>query len=172
MGGRSALTVVSSSFQFPVSRPVVVVAFGSNLGDRERQIRAAARKVAEFLSDFRLSSIIETAPVGAALEHDPPFLNAIGVGQSTLPPQALLERLQAVERAAGRTRPYRGAPRTIDLDLILTGDAMVNEEGLQVPHPRFRERRFVLQPLVELEPNLKDPATGRTMRELLARLTP
>jgi 2-amino-4-hydroxy-6-hydroxymethyldihydropteridine diphosphokinase len=151
---------------------VVVVAFGSNIGDRRGQILEAARQVAEFLSSFRLSSIIETAPVGAGLEGDPPYLNAVGVGESGLAPRELFERLQAIERAAGRTRPYRGAPRTIDLDLILAGDALMNEEGLQVPHPRFRERRFVLQPLVELEPDLTDPATGRTMRELLAQLTP
>jgi 2-amino-4-hydroxy-6-hydroxymethyldihydropteridine diphosphokinase len=151
---------------------VVVVAFGSNIGDRRGQILEAARQVAEFLSSFRLSSIIETAPVGAGLEGDPPYLNAVGAGESGLTPRELFERLQAIERAAGRTRLYRGAPRTIDLDLILAGDALVDEEGLQVPHPRFRERRFVLQPLVELEPDLMDPVTGRTMRELLAQLTP
>ena len=150
---------------------MVVVAFGSNIGGRYCHIVEAASQVATLLSNFRLSSIIETAPVGEGLENDPPYLNAVGVGESDLPPRALLERLHAIEHAAGRTRPHPGAPRTIDLDLILAGDALVNEEGLQVPHPRFRERRFVLQPLVELEPDLRDPATGRTMRELLAQLT-
>ena len=149
---------------------MVVVAFGSNVGDRHAQIVEAARRAAAFLSHFRLSSIVETAPVGAGLEHDPPYLNAVGTGQSDLPPRELLDRLQAIERAAGRTRPYPGAPRTLDLDLILAGHAVVNEEDLQVPHPRFRERRFVLGPLVELEPDLTDPVTGQTMRELLARL--
>jgi 2-amino-4-hydroxy-6-hydroxymethyldihydropteridine diphosphokinase len=150
---------------------MVVVAFGSNVGDRRRQINAAAGHVAAFLANFRLSSLVETAPVGPGLEHDPPYLNAVGVGESNLSPREILRRLLAVEHEAGRTRPYRGAPRTLDLDLILAGSAVVNEEGLQVPHPRFREREFVLGPLVELEPDLTDPVTGRTARELLAQLT-
>ena len=152
-------------------RRKVVVAFGSNIGDRRAQIANAARQVARFLSSFRLSSIVETAPWGAGLEHDPPYLNAVGVGESELSPREILERLLSIEAAAGRTRPYGGAPRTLDLDLILAGDAVVDEGDLQVPHPRFRERRFVLEPLVELAPDLEDPATGRTARELLARLS-
>ena len=150
---------------------MVVVAFGSNLGSRRERIVEAAAQVATFLSNFTLSSIVETAPVGDGLEHDPAYLNAVGVGESELTPRELLDRLQAIEHGAGRTRPYQGAPRTLDLDLILAGDSVVNEEGLQVPHPRFRERRFVLGPLVELQPDLTDPVTGRTMRELLAQLT-
>jgi 2-amino-4-hydroxy-6-hydroxymethyldihydropteridine diphosphokinase len=149
---------------------VIVVAFGSNVGDRHRSILDAASRVAGFLSNFRLSSIVETAPVGAGLENDPAYLNAVGVGESDLSPRELLTRLQAIEHDAGRTRPYAGAPRTLDLDLILAGDAVVNEGDLQLPHTRFRERRFVLEPLVELEPDLRDPLTGRTARELLARL--
>ena len=149
---------------------MVVVAFGSNLGCRRELIVGAAAQVATFLANFRLSSIIETVPVGAGLEHDPLYLNAVGVGESTLAPRDLLERLQAIERSAGRTRPYPGAPRALDLDLILAGDAVVDEEGLHVPHPRFRERRFVLGPLAELEPDLRDPVTDRTARDLLARL--
>ena len=148
---------------------VVVVAFGSNISDRHGQIVDAANQVATFLSAFRLSTIIETAPVGAGLEHDPPYLNAVGVGESTLSPREIYERLRAIEAAAGRTRPYPGAPRTLDLDLILAGDAVVDEGDLQGPHPRFRERRFVLEPLAEVAPDLRDPMTGMTVRELLAR---
>jgi 2-amino-4-hydroxy-6-hydroxymethyldihydropteridine diphosphokinase len=147
-----------------------VVAFGSNLGDRRTHILEAARQVAGFLASFRLSSVIETAPVGAGLEGDPPYLNAVGVGESDLPARALYDWLRAIEAAAGRTRPYTGAPRTLDLDLILSGDEVVEEKDLQVPHPRFRERRFVLEPLAELAPDLRDPVTGSTVRDLLARL--
>lgn len=150
---------------------MVVVAFGSNIGNRERQIQDAAVAVASFLSDFRLSPIIETAPLGAGLEHDPPYLNAVGVGESGLPPEAILARLQAIEDAAGRTRPYPNAPRTLDLDLILVDDEILETAGLQVPHPRFRQRRFVLEPLAGLAPDKRDPVTGMTMRELLAQLT-
>ena len=149
---------------------MVVVAFGSNIGDRHSNILHAAAQVAAFLTSFRLSSIIETAPVGTGLEHDPPFLNAVGVGESARSPRELLDRLGVIEADAGRTRPYPGAPRTIDLDLILAGEAVVDEDGLQVPHPRFRERRFVLEPLAELQPDLRDPVTGLTIRALLLML--
>jgi 2-amino-4-hydroxy-6-hydroxymethyldihydropteridine diphosphokinase len=149
---------------------MVVVAFGANRGDRRTQILDAARRVASFLSNFRLSPIIETAPVGAGLEHDPPYLNAVGVGESGLPPEGILARLQAIEDAAGRTRPYPNAPRTLDLDLILVDDEILDTAGLQLPHPRFRERRFVLEPLSGLAPDLRDPVTGMTVRELLAQL--
>ena len=93
----------------------------------------------------------------------------MGVGESELSPRELFERLRAIEAAAGRTRPYPGAPRTLDLDLILAGDAIVDDGDLQVPHPRFRERRFVLEPLAEIAPDLRDPVTGLRVRELLAR---
>jgi len=146
---------------------VVVVAFGSNLGDRRTAILDAAARVATFLTAFRLSPIIETAPVGAGLENDPPYLNAVGVGESALPARELFDRLRSIEADAGRERPYPGAPRTLDLDLILAGAQVVNEPDLQVPHPRFRDRLFVLQPLAAIAPEQKDPVTGLTIAELL-----
>jgi len=149
---------------------VVVVAFGSNLGQRERYILDAAGQVAAFIRNFQLSPLIETAPVGPGTEHDPGYLNAVGVGESDLPAPELLRRLHALEEAAGRLRTHQNAPRTLDLDLILSGDEVIDRADIQVPHPRFRERHFVLEPLAELAPDLVDPVTGRTMRELLARL--
>ena len=150
----------------------VVVALGANLGDRRRAIADAAAEIGRFLSNFTLSSIIETAPVGAGLEHDPPYLNAVGIGDTDRPVRAIFDRLRALEIAAGRTRPYPGAPRTIDLDLILAGDLVVDADDLQVPHPRFRERAFVLDPLCEIAPDLVDPVTGLSMRQLHQRLGP
>jgi 2-amino-4-hydroxy-6-hydroxymethyldihydropteridine diphosphokinase len=144
----------------------IAIALGSNLGDRERNIRTAADALALFLRHFRLSSLIETAPVGAGLEDDPAYLNAAAVGESDLSAREIFDRLRAIEHAAGRTRPHPGAPRTLDLDLILAGDEIVDIDDLQVPHPRFRERRFVLDPLCEIAPDLVDPVTGLTMREL------
>jgi 2-amino-4-hydroxy-6-hydroxymethyldihydropteridine diphosphokinase len=149
---------------------VVVVAFGSNLGDRHTAIREAAAKVAALFTSFRLSRIIETAPVGDGLENDPPYLNAVGVGESTLSPRELFAALRSIEAAAGRTRSTQGAPRTLDLDLILAGDQVMDEPDLQVPHPRFRERLFVLEPLAAIAPDLLDPVTGLTIQTLLNRL--
>lgn len=149
---------------------MVVVAFGSNRGDRRRHIVEAADQVASFLSGFRLSHIIETAPIGPGTEGQPAYLNAVGVGESDLQPAALLARLHAIEDAAGRTRPYPNAPRTLDLDLILSGDEIVRTADLQLPHPRFRARRFVLEPLAAVAPELRDPVSGLTVRELLAHL--
>jgi 2-amino-4-hydroxy-6-hydroxymethyldihydropteridine diphosphokinase len=149
-------------------RPIVV-AFGSNVGVRDANILAAADAVAQLLDNFQLSTLLETAPVGAGLENDPPFLNAVGVGESDLPVRDIFDALRAIERQAGRTRPYPGAPRTLDLDLILAGGEVVDAADLQVPHPRFRDRLFVLEPLVELAPDLIDPVTHLTIRELRDR---
>jgi 2-amino-4-hydroxy-6-hydroxymethyldihydropteridine diphosphokinase len=149
----------------------VVVAFGSNLGRRRDAILKAAGHVSRLLPPFQLSSLIETAPVGAGLENDPPYLNAVGVGESDRPVREIFDGLRAIEAAAGRTRPYQGAPRTLDLDLILAGDAVVDEGDLQVPHPRFRERLFVLDPLCEIAPDLVDPVTQLTIRQLRQRMS-
>src|SRR4051812_44663359 len=118
-----------------VGRPIVV-AFGSNLGDRRAAIEAAAAGVGRILANFKLSTLIETTPVGAGLEHDPLYLNGVGVGESSAPARVLLAQLLAIESAAGRTRPRPGAPRVIDLDLILAGDDVIDEPDLKVPHPR------------------------------------
>ena len=146
-----------------------VVAFGANLGDRRQTILDAAASVGRHLSHFTLSAVVETAPVGAGLENDPSYLNAVGVGESDRPVREIFELLKQIEDSAGRTRPYQGAPRTLDLDLILAGSDIVEEPDLHVPHPRFRERLFVLDPLLEIAPGLVDPVTGLTIRQLRDR---
>jgi 2-amino-4-hydroxy-6-hydroxymethyldihydropteridine diphosphokinase len=118
---------------------------------------------------LRVSSVHDTDPVGVPGDQ-PRFLNAVAVGETTLNARALLGELLAIEREAGRERPYAGAARTLDLDLILFGDSIIDEPRLSVPHPRFRERRFVLEPLAEIAPGLRDPVTGRTIAELLGGL--
>jgi 2-amino-4-hydroxy-6-hydroxymethyldihydropteridine diphosphokinase len=145
----------------------MAVAFGSNLGDRRGHILWAADRVAAILDRFTLSPLIETAPVGEGLERDPAYLNAVGLGESPLPVADVFAALRALEVARGRTRPHPGAPRTLDLDLILAGNEVVDEPGLQVPHPRFRDRLFVLEPLAAVAPDLIDPVTGLTIRTLL-----
>jgi 2-amino-4-hydroxy-6-hydroxymethyldihydropteridine diphosphokinase len=146
-----------------------VVGLGSNLGDRQAHLDRAIAHLARHLAALRVSSIHETDPVGVPGDQ-PRFLNAVAVGETTLEARALLSELLAIEREAGRERPYAGAARTLDLDLILFGDVIIDEPQLTVPHPRFRERRFVLEPLVEIAPGLRDPVTGRTVAELLRGL--
>ena len=151
-----------------VARPVVV-ALGSNLGSRETHLQHAVRRLHGLLAGLRVSGPVETAPVGTP-DPQGPYLNAVAVGVSSRSPRDLLAHLQRIEAECGRTRPYRYAPRTLDLDLILCGDEVVEEPDLQVPHPRFRERAFVLEPLCELAPSLRDPITGLTAEQLLERL--
>lgn len=118
----------------------------------------------------RLSPVIETEPVGPPGQG--PYLNAAASFETTLTARTLLDRLLTIERRLGRDRAgtQRWGPRTIDLDLLLFGDSVINEPGLVVPHPRLTERRFVLGPLAAIEPDLIVPGTGRCVRELLAEL--
>jgi 2-amino-4-hydroxy-6-hydroxymethyldihydropteridine diphosphokinase len=147
-----------------------VIAVGSNLGDRHAAIRFAVERLGSFLSDLTLSDIIETEPEGEASHGQPQYLNAVLVGDTPLGARELLDALLAIESDFGRRRPAPGAARTLDLDLVLLGDEMINEPGLHVPHPRFRERFFVLGPLAELAPDLRDPVTGLRVAELLCAL--
>ena len=146
----------------------VAIALGSNLGDREAHLASAVQHLRDILSDVRISSWVVTAPVGVVPQPD--FLNGAVVGRTTLSPRMLLARLLAIERARGRRRPHEGAARTLDLDLILYGAEIIDESELQVPHLRFRERIFVLEPLSEIAGDWVDPVTGLTIAELLARL--
>jgi 2-amino-4-hydroxy-6-hydroxymethyldihydropteridine diphosphokinase len=144
---------------------------GSNLGDRERTLLDAVEALrAEPGIEIRaVSSLIETEPVGYV--DQPRFLNGAVAFDTTLPAQALLELLLDVERRFGRSRegvPAQG-PRTLDLDLLLYGDAEIDRPGLQVPHPRLHERSFVLGPLAELAPGLEIPGRGE-VQAMIARL--
>ena len=142
----------------------VAVALGSNLGDRERILHDAVTALDAVVHGIRVSRWYETAPVG--VDPQPDFLNGAITGTTASSARALLDQLLAIESRFGRARPHPGAARTLDLDLILYGDAVIDEPGLVVPHPRFRERRFVLEPLAEIAPEWVDPVTGRTIGEL------
>jgi 2-amino-4-hydroxy-6-hydroxymethyldihydropteridine diphosphokinase len=152
------------------STTTVAIALGSNLGDRDAHLDFAAARLAAFLDKLQFSSRHETAPVDAP-GPQPPYLNAAATGATTFDPFALLAELQAIEAAAGRQRPHVNAPRTLDLDLILFGEVIVQTATLTLPHPRFRGRRFVLAPLAEIAPGMRDPVTGLTVNTLLGQLS-
>jgi 2-amino-4-hydroxy-6-hydroxymethyldihydropteridine diphosphokinase len=154
-----------------VADPVsVAIALGSNLGDRQRHLRDAVGALGTALSGITVSSFYDTAPIGVG--EQPRFLNAAATGVTRLPARALLDRLLTIEASLGRTRPHPGAARTLDLDLILYGDQIIEERDLTVPHPRFRERRFVLEPLAEIAAHWIDPVTKRTIAELMSAALP
>jgi 2-amino-4-hydroxy-6-hydroxymethyldihydropteridine diphosphokinase len=140
------------------------VGVGANLGDRERTIRSA---VAALPGVFAVSALRETEPVGVA--GQPPFLNGAVALDTAMTARELLDGLLAIEQALGRERRERWGPRTIDLDLLLYGDEAIDEPGLTVPHPRLHERRFALEPLAELDPELVIPGRGR-VKDVLAEL--
>lgn len=135
----------------------VWIGLGANLGDARAALAGAVRAMGrlEGTQVLRVSSLYRTAPVDAA---GPDYLNAVAELATALAPQVLLDGLQAIERAAGRERPYRNAPRTLDLDVLLWGDQRIATPTLIVPHPRLAERAFVLLPLAELRPGGVTPA--------------
>lgn len=152
-----------------MTRTTAHIALGSNLGDREATIRRAVATLDEHdgVDVLRLSSIRETEPVGS--RDQGPYLNAVVEVRTSLSARALLEMCLTIEAAHGRDRRRieRWGPRTIDLDLLLYGDAVIDEPGLHVPHPRLQERLFVLEPLAELIPTQTHPLLDRTIQSLL-----
>jgi 2-amino-4-hydroxy-6-hydroxymethyldihydropteridine diphosphokinase len=147
---------------------LVAIALGSNLGDRRAHLECALDRLREHLGDFQASSIIETEPADVP-DPQPRYHNAAVTGRTELEPAALIQLLLALEHERGRTRLTLRAARTLDLDLILYSDLVLHAPGVDIPHPRFRERRFVLEPLAAIAPELRDPVTGLTVGELAKR---
>jgi 2-amino-4-hydroxy-6-hydroxymethyldihydropteridine diphosphokinase len=144
----------------------VYVAIGANLKRPEEQVRAGFEELA-MLPETRLaavSSLYRSAAVGYL--DQPDFVNAVAGIESALAPRALLDALLEIERRYGRVREFPNAPRTLDLDILLYGETLVNERGLSIPHPRMHERAFVLVPLAEIAPEAMVPGRGR-VRDLL-----
>jgi len=145
------------------------LSLGSNLGDRLEFLAGAVRLLESSRTWVqRVSSVYETLPQGKT--DQPNFLNIALEVETDLEPAALLSQIQEVERALGRVRTERWGPRTVDIDIVLFGDLVVSEPGLELPHPRLTERVFVLMPLLELNPDLSLPATGELLRLSLERL--
>jgi 2-amino-4-hydroxy-6-hydroxymethyldihydropteridine diphosphokinase len=142
----------------------VYLSLGSNLGDREGNLRAALDR----LKPERVSRIYETEPVD--LRAQPNFLNLAAELKTPLMPMQLLAHTQRIERELGRVRTVPKGPRTIDIDILFYGSSVIRSAKLDVPHPRLHERRFVLAPLAELAPDLRHPVTHQTVSEMLNAL--
>ena len=145
----------------------VYLSLGSNIGDRKGHLRAAAERLAgPDLRILRASPIYETEPVDYTSQRW--FLNQVVEAETALFPMQLLSRIGRIERELGRRRTIPKGPRTIDIDILLYGQAVVHNAALEIPHPRMAQRRFVLAPLADLAPDLRHPVTNLTIREILA----
>lgn len=147
---------------------IAYVGLGANLGDRAATLREAVHRLENLGDVVAVSSLYETAPVGFL--DQPAFLNAAAMVETTLAPDALISELLSIERHLGRTRTFRNAPRTLDLDLLLVDDLVLDSPGLTLPHPRFPERAFVLAPLAEIAPAVVHPHLGQSIAALFAAL--
>jgi 2-amino-4-hydroxy-6-hydroxymethyldihydropteridine diphosphokinase len=143
------------------------IALGSNLGDREHNLRAAIEMLrqADGVRVRSVSSFYETEPVGYT--EQPAFINAAAEVMTALSPMELLRLCQDIENRLGRVRTVKWGPRTADLDILLYGDAVMDTPELKIPHPLMHERRFVLEPLAEVAPGAVHPVTGMTISQLL-----
>lgn len=147
----------------------VYIALGSNLGNRVENLLLARERIASpHIRLTRASSIYETAP--RDIVDQPWFLNQVVAAETTLFPRQLLARLLRIEHEMGRQRTIAKGPRVIDLDILLFGEAVIHTAGLEIPHPRMAERRFVLEPLAEIAPALRPPRSNRTVQEMLSRV--
>jgi 2-amino-4-hydroxy-6-hydroxymethyldihydropteridine diphosphokinase len=144
-----------------------VIALGSNLGDRGLNIDSAVAEIAKIIEVTHLSTNYETDPVGGP--DQPKYLNAVLIADSFLAPHELLNSLLEIEYRLGRIREIHWGPRTIDLDLIIFGDERIDSPDLVLPHPRAHERRFVLEPWAEIDPDAELPGHGR-VEEILQRI--
>lgn len=149
---------------------LVYLALGSNIGDSAGHIEQAIGLLKEVLSDLRQAPVYVSKAVGYT--DQPDFLNTAVCGKTDLEPPVLLDRLKRIEQEVGRSAGFRWGPREIDIDIILYGGRVLDSRQLVIPHPEFRKRDFVLEPLNDLDPSLVDPVSGQTIQQLLDKIDP
>jgi 2-amino-4-hydroxy-6-hydroxymethyldihydropteridine diphosphokinase len=147
-------------------KKTVYLSLGSNLGDRAGNLREAVHRLSELGAVTAVSSLYETEPVEVE-RTQPWFLNCVVAIETELMPKQFLSRTLAIEQELGRRRIKKKSPRTLDIDIVLFGNAIVDSPGLTIPHPAMHRRRFVLEPLVEIAPDVRHPILKCTTRELL-----
>jgi 2-amino-4-hydroxy-6-hydroxymethyldihydropteridine diphosphokinase len=167
---RSSSKLASEDASTPIPALKYFIALGSNKGDRESSLRTGWSMLSSSCQGMRLSSIYETRPMYVA--EQPLYLNAVGEVTSSMAPEQMLRLLQSIEASLGRDRSkeIRMGPRTLDLDILLCGTLVQDTPALIIPHPRMAERMFVLVPLLELSPAIRDPRTGAPYERALAAL--
>jgi len=147
----------------------VFIALGSNIGDREENIKTAIEKIKEKgIEIVKISDIIETEPYG--YKEQPSFLNAVLWAKTSLTPRELLNILQDIEKEMGREKKFKWGPRNIDLDIIFYDDLVINEEGLKIPHPDAHNRVFVMGPMVQIAPDFIHPVLKTPVKEIFEGL--
>src|SRR5258708_38488222 len=162
----SLSTLFPKNGHAPAATHTVYLALGANIGDRRGNLAAALQRLREVMEIEVVSSLYETDPVGYT--DQPRFLNVVCYGKTWLPAEDLLKYAKEIELAIGRKPSFRNGPRPIDIDILFYDDVHIKQEHLTIPHPRLRERAFVLVPLAEIAPEALDPVSGKTAQELLA----
>ena len=150
------------------SPSVVFIGIGANIGPVRENFARALRSMEKYARVLAVSSLYESDPVGP--QDQPKFTNAVVKAETELSPFELLDHLKAIEKEIGRKKTKRWGPRVIDLDIIFYGDLVISTDSLVIPHPRAHERRFVLEPLLEIEPSAWHPAENMAVRDICSEL--